>query len=279
MSEFLCVDETAMPGQDNSKIGKHHRGYYWVYWAPKIGVVWMEVRKGRDHNGLLHSLQDVQRHLQSDGYVGDYACDHDLEVILHGCWAHGRRKFVQAQQIFPERTTHMLTTIQQLCRSSAGCARRPARPPSASKRVKKRRSPILEELGMASKAPWHASQRVGLSRQLHPGAVEQLFRFVSFGRVDIDHHLVEKSVRPLAPGRKAYRHAGSYKAAQRAAVIYSLLETCEMQGIDPQTWLEYVRECMPTHTTAIGDLLPHRWTKLESAAIPQTQRLPGRASA
>ncbi len=83
----------------------------------------------------------------------------------------------------------------------------------------------------------------------------------------------------LALGRKDYLHAGPYKAAQRAAIIYSLLGTWKLHGIDARAWPEDVLERMSTYTTATGDLLPHRWTKRESAATLQTQLPPVCASA
>ena len=83
----------------------------------------------------------------------------------------------------------------------------------------------------------------------------------------------------LALGRKNYLHAESHEAAQRAAIICLLLGTCELQAIDPQAPLEDALKRMPTHTTAIGELLPHRWTKRESAPMSQTQLSPVRASA
>ncbi len=64
-------------------------------------------------------------------------------------------------------------------------------------------------------------------------------------------------------GRKNYLFAGSHEAAQRAAMIYSLLSTCKLHGINPYEWLKDVLQRMHLYTTAgIEGLLPQNWIKL-----------------
>ncbi len=67
-------------------------------------------------------------------------------------------------------------------------------------------------------------------------------------------------------GRKNYLFAGSHDAAQRAAVVYSLLGTCKLHGVNPQEWLTDVFERIPTHPARrVADLLPHHWQKARQA--------------
>jgi len=58
----------------------------------------------------------------------------------------------------------------------------------------------------------------------------RLIRYIDDGRLNIDNNLIENSIRPVALGRKNYLFAGSHEAAQQAAVIYSLLGTCKING-------------------------------------------------
>ena len=82
------------------------------------------------------------------------------------------------------------------------------------------------------------------------------------GRVELDNNLVENAVRPLAIGRKNYLFAGSHDAAQRAAVLYSLLGTCKLHAVNPLEWLTDVFERIPTHPAKrVAELLPHHWQK------------------
>ena len=84
--------------------------------------------------------------------------------------------------------------------------------------------------------------------------------------MELDNNLIENALRPLAIGRKNYLFAGSHDAAQRAAVVYWLLGTCKLQGVNPQEWLTDVFERIPTHPARrVADLLPHHWQKARQA--------------
>jgi hypothetical protein len=76
--------------------------------------------------------------------------------------------------------------------------------------------------------------------------------------LNIDNNPVENSILPVA-GRKNYLFAGSHEAAGRSALLYSLLGTCKMHGIEPYPWLRDVLQKISDHPiNRIYDLLPHR---------------------
>jgi len=81
---------------------------------------------------------------------------------------------------------------------------------------------------------------------------QRLSAYVNNGRLNIDNNPVENSIRPVAIGRKNYLFAGSHEAAKRSAMLYSLLGTAKMHGVEPYAWLEEVLK-------RIADLLPHRY--------------------
>ena len=92
---------------------------------------------------------------------------------------------------------------------------------------------------------------------------EKLCIYITDARLQIDNNCVENAIRPVAIGRKNYLFAGSHEAAQRAAMIYSLLATCKLHGINPYEWLKDVLQRMHLYTTGnIEALLPHNWVKL-----------------
>jgi len=89
--------------------------------------------------------------------------------------------------------------------------------------------------------------------------LETNVNLVSFedGRIELDNNLIENAIRPLALGRKNYLFAGSHKAAQNAAMIYSFLGSCKMQNIDPRQWLKDTLEKIPEHSIQkLHQLLP-----------------------
>jgi transposase len=85
----------------------------------------------------------------------------------------------------------------------------------------------------------------------------RLVRYVEDGRFEIDNNLIENSIRPVALGRKNYMFAGSHEGAKRSAIIYTLMGTCKMRGIDPFTWLnDYLTKVPDWPANRIAELAP-----------------------
>ena len=90
----------------------------------------------------------------------------------------------------------------------------------------------------------------------------RLERYLEDGRYEIDNNWVENSIRPVAVGRKNYLFAGSHDAAQRAAMIYSLIATCKKNNVEPSKWLTDVLSRIQDHPiNKIDELLPACWKK------------------
>ena len=81
--------------------------------------------------------------------------------------------------------------------------------------------------------------------------------YITNGKLNIDNNPVENSIRPIAIGRKNYLFAGSHDAAQRTAILYSLLATCKLNDINPYTWLKETLIAIPNHpVNRLEELLP-----------------------
>ncbi len=93
-----------------------------------------------------------------------------------------------------------------------------------------------------------------------------LSRYTEDGLLEIDNNPVENAIRPVALGRKNYLFCGSHEAAQRSAMLYSLLGTCKLHGHNPAVWLEDVLCRIGDHpVNRIAELLPHRWRPAQSS--------------
>ena len=87
----------------------------------------------------------------------------------------------------------------------------------------------------------------------------RLVKYIDQGRFQIDNNLIENSIRPVALGRKNYLFAGSHEAAHQAAVIYSLLGTCKINGIEPFSYLTRTLSVIPDHLASqLNTLLPRQ---------------------
>jgi transposase len=88
----------------------------------------------------------------------------------------------------------------------------------------------------------------------------QLMRFRADGRLEIDNNLVENAIRPTALGKKNWLFVGHPDAGQRSAILYTILENCERQGINPREYLQDVLTRLPTLTNQqTRALTPANW--------------------
>ncbi len=85
-------------------------------------------------------------------------------------------------------------------------------------------------------------------------------RFLDDGRICLSNNAAERALRGVAFGRANWTFAGSDAVGHRAAAVYTLVETCKLNDVDPQAWLAYVLATLPDHPAKrIDELLPWRW--------------------
>ena len=263
-SGYIQVDETRIPVRDSLKSkesGKHHLGYFWAYSAPGSRLVFFEYQKGRSRDGPSAILAKYQGHLQTDAY-----CVYDrlgaMEGVVHfNCVAHCRRKFEVANSSAPGPAARVLSLFQQayeiereLRERGASSAERRQERQQKSVPIFEKIKTILETTTAVSSRAWKEAVYYTLVRW------DKLTRFLEHGEVEIDSNLVENRIRPIALGRKNYLFAGSHAAAQRAAILYSLLNTCLLHEMNPMQWLVDVLKRIPkTANEDLCLLLPHLW--------------------
>ena len=85
-------------------------------------------------------------------------------------------------------------------------------------------------------------------------------RFLDDGRVCLTNNAAERALRGVAVGRRNWTFAGSDAGGHRAAAVYTLIETCKMNEVDPQAWLADLLARLPDHpANKVADLLPWNW--------------------
>jgi len=99
-----------------------------------------------------------------------------------------------------------------------------------------------------------------------------LQRFLEDGRLRIDNNGAESQLRAVAVGRKNWLFAGSMNGARRAAVLYSLVQSCRLVGIDPFVYFRDVLLRVATHPQSrIADLTPKAWSRIFSTEAAQAR--------
>lgn len=264
-SEYLHVDETPIKVMDKDKKGETHRGYYWVYQDSIDKIVLFDYREGRGREGPQEMLQDFKGYLQTDGYVVYDIFSKRQDITLIHCMAHARRMFNEALDNDEARASHAMQEIQKLYTIERICKENQLNFAEVKEVRQIKAVPILRAMGL-----WLQQQYVQVLPQSLIGKAisyslqrwERLSEYVNDGRLNIDNNPVENSIRPVALGRKNYLFAGSHEAAKRSGMLYSLLGTCKMHGIEPYTWLKDVLHRIAEHpVNTISELLPHRYKK------------------
>jgi transposase len=253
-SRALYSDDTPvpyqLPGQD-----KTQSGHLWLYIGdPQHPYALFDFTKHYRRDGPEGILRGYRGYLHADAlaqYEGLYTTGQVRHV---GCWAHARRKFVEAQGSDAARAEEALAFISRLYAVEKGLAQLAAAAEDESRQEQRQTqaTPILEEFHA-----WLQAQ----SRQVLPKSAigeaiayalknwEALGRYREQGYLSIDNNLSERTLRQVAIGRKNWLFCGSAEGGQTAAVLYSVVGTCKHLGIDP---FGYLREALPA-LFSLGD--------------------------
>lgn len=262
--DYIQVDESVIPVLDKNKPGAARKGYHWVVRAPEKNRLFFHYDGGsRARYVITELLGDFKGTLQSDGYSAYDIYAGKKGVALLGCWAHARRKFEQAQGNDPPRAKYALEQIGRLYDIERFAGDRHLDKGQVERLRADKSVPLLESLKTWLQENYPKvlpSSRIGKAISYALSIYDRLCGYVSDGRFRIDNNLAENAVRPLALGRKNYLFCSNHQSAERTAVIYSLLGTCRICGVNPVIWLtdvlDRIQDCS---ILRLGELLPGKW--------------------
>lgn len=273
-SPKLFADETTAPVLDPGR-GRTKTGQFWAYarddrpWGgpepPGVAYVYAPDRTAERPIAHLDGFKGV---LQVDGYGGYRKLAEKNEVSLAFCWSHVRRGFYElAAAGSAPIAAEALARIGGLYVVEAEIRGRPADERRAVRQARSR--PILAALEPWLRAKLElVSKKSKLAEAIRYALArwEGLTRFLDDGRIEIDSNVVERAIRPLALGRKNHLFAGSDGGAEHWAVLASLIETCKLNGVDPQAYLaDVISRIVEGHSQSdIDALLP--WNHAQESA-------------
>ena len=213
--------------------------------------------------------------LQADAYAGFNRLDAPNRspgpIAEAACWSHSRRKFfvladiaAKARGKLPVIAPLALEAVKRI--DAIFDVEREIKGLPSDVRLAIRRAraaPLVEEL-----ESWMRVERAKLSRHSEVAkAMDYMLkrwsafaRFLDDGRICLTNTAAERELRAVALGRKSWLFAGSDRGGERAAVMYTLIATARLNGVDPQAWLADVLARINNHKIADLDaLLPWRW--------------------
>nr|WP_242688254.1 IS66 family transposase [Photorhabdus stackebrandtii] len=241
-------DDIPVPVQEPGS-GKPRTGRLWGYvrddrnagsvMPPAVWFAYSADRKGVHPQQHLAGYSGV---LQADAYGGYRALYETGNITEAACMAHARRKIHDVHVRSPTAvTTEALKRIGELYAIEAEIRGSPAEERLALR--KERSAPLMQLL-----FDWIQQQMATLSRHSETAKAfaymlklwDSLNESCRNGWVEIDNNIAENALRCVAVGRKNWLFAGSDSGGERAAILYSLIGTCRLNGVDPEAWLRYV---------------------------------------
>jgi transposase len=279
-AERIHGDDTTVPVLAKTKT---RTGRLWTYVrddrpfggrAPPVAVFFYSADRAGVHPE--RHLAGYTGILQADAYAGFnmvYKADRAAGPITEAaCWAHGRRKFFELADIASKARNKKSTTISPLALEAVRkidaifMAERLIDGLPPDQRLAVRRTdiaPLVHEL-----IAWMTRERAKLSRHNDVAKamdymlkrIEAFTRFLDDGRICLSNNAAERALRGIALGRKAWLFAGSDRGGERAAVMYTLIQTAKLNGVDPQAWLaDVLSRINDQNIHNLDQLLPWNW--------------------
>ena len=263
-SKVLAMDETPVRAGRSSK-GKMRRAYFWPIYGDQHEVAF-PYASSRAHAHATSILGEYSGTLISDGYgaYDDYAARRD-EVVHAQCWVHVRRGFVKAENLEPERCAEAIERIAALYqvekeireKDLAGEAKQKVRGEMSKPLVADFFEWLKKELAASAlipSNPFTEAANYAFKRK------KDLEVFLADPEVPMDTNHLERALRVIPMGRKAWLFCWTEVGAEKVGQIQSLISTCVLHDIDPYTYLVDVLQRIDTHPQSrVAELTPRLW--------------------
>lgn len=266
-SDYLQIDE--VPWRVADSPGASRKAYAWQFFDNRPdshGLYFFYLHGSRAGTIPRAELKKFHGAIQSDGYkVYDYFEEQD-NVTLLGCMAHVRRKFIDAQKSDPQQAAQAVKWIGLLYQLEANLKESGATFEEMAEARRKKALPIMdtmEEWIQTIHTNYTPSDLMAKALDYAYKLWPRLRRYALDGRYHIDNNPVERAQRPSVLGRKNYLFSKTDQGAVDNTYFYTLIESCDVVGVDPLSWLTYVLENLRDDTPPdqIKQMLPYYYKK------------------
>jgi transposase len=260
---YLQADETTVPVQMHDQRGSDHQAYLWQYGSPG-GETVFEFQLGRGRDGPRKFLGEWEGILQTDGYQA-YEGVGGPKMVHVGCWAHARRKFVDAVKVNPQDAAaiNMVTRMDALFLVDRHARQQHL---SVQDRLALRREHAeswaaeIHDECVSLRATVLPKSTLGQAVTYTLNMWPKLRRCFAYAEVELSNNLAENSMRPVALGRKNWLHVGSAQSGPKVAAILSVVESCRRLGVPVKEYLLAVLPGMARRKLSqVTPLTPARW--------------------
>jgi hypothetical protein len=264
-SHVVATDDTIMPMLAKGKAAKARM---WVYVGDEAGpynIFDFTLNRGRD--GPKYFLKDYRQVLLADAYGGYNGVVAGNDITRAGCWAHARRKIVDAEKAAPEiareavEWVRALYAVEHRGKSLSAAARLELRQADSAPVLTGLKEKLLTwKQQLLPKHPMAEAVNYAL------GQWEELSVFCSDGAVPIDNNVSEREMKRVVLNRKNSLFVGNARGGRTAAILASLTSSCRRHDVDPQRYLTQLLVNLPA--ARLSDLpawLPDEWKQRQAA--------------
>lgn len=282
-SQRVFTDDTILPRNNGpgSQKGGVNQSRLWVYLGgDRDGPMsaYYHYTPGRSAQGPHGILEKYEGFLQADAYPGydklyqKRGRGGQAVIVEVACMAHARRKFKEATLGLPKERAGLAYEALLIIRQLYAIEAEIRTDSDAERQVVRqlRAKPLMAEFKR-----WldRTVQLVGRQSQLY-GAIQYALNqwsgfqtYLDHGFLEIDNNTAERSMKPIALGRKNYLFVGSDQGGETAAILYGILETCKLNEVEPLAYLTDVLKRLPvTSEEELDTLLPYHWKPIQRAS-------------
>lgn len=264
--DYLQTDDT--PVVVLAFDGGSFKGRLWTYLDPLSRQVVFDATRTHERKWPEAFLESFKGFIQADAYTGYDAIFRDGRRREVACWAHARRRFKDALDAGEQKAASVLRHVQELYQIEREAHESP---PLERQQVRcTRAKPVLDAIDRERQALMpHAPPKSLLGDALRylDRQWSALQTYLEDGRLAIDNNAAERQLRAVAIGRKNWLFAGSEAGLRRAALMYSLAQSCALAGIDPFEYFRDVLLRVASHPHGrIAELTPRAWAAARTAS-------------
>ncbi len=253
---IIHCDETPVQVLKEDQRSPQSKSYMWVRVSglPDKKIILFDYAPSRSGQIANQLLDDFSGYLQTDDYAGYHALGKQAAITHLGCWAHARRKFVDAQKVASikgKTKTGKADIALNMIGQLYGIERRiKDELPGVRQAVRQQESQvILDQLRRwLDKTLHHVLPKGALGKAL--GYLDKnwdkLTIYTQDGRLSIDNNRAENVIRPFVIGRKNWLFSDTDRGAKASAALYSLIETAKANQLEPYTYLQHIFKDLPT---------------------------------
>ena len=258
-SHLVCTDDTVMPMLAPDKAAKARMWVYLGDASSPYNVFDFTTSRGRD--GPMSFLKGYKQTLLADAYGGYDGVVVGNDITRAGCWAHARRKFVDAEKAHPAIAAEAVGIIRRLY-----AIEERGKSISADDRTALRQRASVPILAMLTDKLQRWRDQL-LPKHPIAQAVNYIFNqwnelnvFAADGSVPIDNNASEREMKRIVLNRKNSLFVGNPRGGHTAAILSSFTSTAKRHDIDPQHYLTQLLTNLPgTPLSQLDQWLPDVW--------------------